>query len=173
MCELMQEWADMSPEERREAFEQWFKDALEDMGLDPNDYDIKYEEPPMDPNRAGAYDWSSDTFYFNPDNFEGEYSGPDDPEAMFDANQAMETGAHEARHAQQQDVYTDYGLNEGTAADQGFREQDAKDFGDDYVPDPDEECPEPEEYAIDEGDMPPPSSPAGDFPLPPGDIAYA
>jgi len=138
----MEDWGRLGPGARRILWENWFEDTLREQGLDPDDYDIRYERPP-DPetgqptDHAGAYDWENNDFYINPENFEGDYSGSGDPEAHEDANAAMETGAHEARHAQQQDVYEDYGVY-WPVWGSSFHQEDAGDFADSYVPDPDD-----------------------------------
>lgn len=168
MCQFMLNWPENNENGRKFEYKEWLEDILSDMGLDPDEYTIKFQGPP-DPetgeptDHAGGYDNDSNTIYIHPGHFEGD--------SVNDAYEAMKTGAHEARHALQQDVYWDYGVEwSDSPLDQSIREQDAKDFGDSYIPDLEEEC-RPSEESSSDGNMPLPPSPAGDFSLPPGDIA--
>lgn len=168
-CKLRDEWQGQSPDKREDLLTDYIEDLMQDWGLNPDDYDVKYEKVPNNPNANGGFDHGSDTIYINPDLLEDE--------EPFNDTMAAETAAHEVRHAMQGEVYEDYGEPDGTSnsLDVGMREEDAEDFADSVVPDGLEDCEDPsEESSSDEHDeMPPPPSPAGDFNLPPGGVAYA
>lgn len=167
-CELRDSWQDLTPEQREDMLTDYMEDLMRDWGMDPDDYEIKYEPVPENPGANGGYDHENDTIYINPELLEDE--------EPFNDTMAAETAAHEVRHGMQDEVYGDYGAPEGTSnpLDTGMREEDAEAFADSLVPDGLEDCrdPDAESSAHDREEMPPPPSPAGDFNLPSGDTAY-
>lgn len=168
-CKLRDNWPGGTADERQVELTEFIQELMRDWGLDLANYTLKYEEAPGNPNANGGYNHHNNTIYIHPRLL-------DDDEPWGDTI-AAETAAHEVRHAMQDEVYTDYGVPDGTGnpLDVGMREEDAKAFAASLVPNGLEDCKDPDPYpgsgAVQE--MPSPASPAGDFNLPSGDTGYA
>jgi hypothetical protein len=168
-CKLREKWPGLTPEQRKGELTEYVQNLMRDWGVDPGNHSVVYQPVPDRPSANGGYDHNSGKIYIHP-----RLLDDDEP---FGDTIAAETAAHEVRHAMQDEVYTDYGEQDGTgnALDVGRREKDADAFAASVVPDGLEDCKDPDPYpgSGEVKEMPPPASPAGDFNLPAGDTAYA
>jgi hypothetical protein len=143
ICDALENWDDLTPEERFEQMKEWAQGFAEEWGIDPPDI-LNSDAPPGNAGSGPAgYDPDTNTIYLGPDFFsdDSKYS----PE--FVTGEA----AHETRHAMQ---YQYYGEDTRYAMPRSAREADALDFGDAVKDFANDEC--------DPGDDSAPEDPGGD-----------
>lgn len=143
ICDAMDGWDDLTPEERFEQMKDWVQEYSREWGMDPPDV---VNADAVDDNGVSGpsgYDHESNTIYLGPSFFSDDGS--------FSPEQVTGEAAHELRHAMQWQYYGEWTKY---AMPHDPREADAQAFGDavrDYAQD---EC--------DEGDDSAPEDAGGD-----------
>jgi len=127
ICDAMEGWDDLSPEDRFEQMKDWVQEYAQEWGMNPPDV-VNGDAPPGSAGTGPAgYDPSSNTIYL------GDAFFSDD--SAFSAEDVTGEAAHELRHAMQ---WQYYGEDTPYAMPRVPREADAQAFGDairDYAKD--------------------------------------
>jgi hypothetical protein len=119
ICDALEDWKDLSPEERFEQMKEWAQEFAAEWGLEPPD--VVNEDAPN--NNAGSspagYDPDTNTIYLGPDFFSDD--------STYSPEDVAGEAAHETRHAMQ---WQYYGEDTNYEMPRTQRERDAQDFGD-------------------------------------------
>ena len=200
-CEDLKNWEELSPEARFEAVRDWAGGAAGDAGFG-DDLKIRSEPPPGRPNVRGGYDPDSGTIYLHPDLFEDHRDGgwkyAFDTASHEFAHHVQDEVDNAYGEDRDDDADEDAEGDDGETGDDGGatggvrdlhdddRHAEAQDFAEAFLDAAEQACdddPEGAESALrsfledwllergGDGSRSEPS-PAGDWNLPPGGVAY-